>query len=230
MASVHRRKESKFWWGTFWHEGRKVFRSTGQVDKGRALQVALAWEEAVKGPAIGSQEQARKVMADLLGKVLGEGRGRMGCREYAGRWLDSITGTVAGSTLSFYKGTLEAWLGWMGERALRPLDAVQRADVVEWRRAEAARVTARTANNRLKAVRALFRAAMLEGYAREDPTAELKALRIDAKEQGKRKRRPFTREELARVLAVADETWTVLTLAGLETGQRLGDIVRMEWG
>lgn len=227
MGSVHKSRNSKYWHGSFWHQGKQVYRSTGQTDKGKALQVVLAWEQAVKGP-MDSPEQARRVMADLLSKVLGAGKGRMSCRDYAARWLAEIEATVAPATKSFYKGTLEAWLTWMGERALRPLDAVQREDIVAWRTAEAQRVTARTANNRMKAVRALFKAAVLEGYAAENPTLGLKPVKVARKE--KRKRRPFTRGELAKVMVVADETWRLLILAGLQTGQRLGDLVRMEWG
>ena len=74
MASVHIRKESKFWRGTFWHEGKQVYHSAGQTEQAKALQVVLAWQEAVKGP-VETQEQARKVMEDLLQKVLGQSPG-----------------------------------------------------------------------------------------------------------------------------------------------------------
>ena len=103
MASVHKRKQSKFWWGSFWHEGKQVYRSTGQTEQAKALQVVLAWEEAVKGP-VETQEQARKVMADLLSKILGTKKGRIICGEFHTRWLAAMEGAVSSKTVDFYKG------------------------------------------------------------------------------------------------------------------------------
>jgi integrase len=223
MASVHKRKESKFWWGSFYHEGKQVFRSTGQTDQAKALQVVLAWEEAVKGH-VETQEQARKVMADLLSKILGTGKGRMGCGDFHARWLAAMKGTVSPKTVDFYKGAAGAFVKHVGEK--RSLDAVSKEDVVAWRTAEMERVQAKTVNNRLKAVRAMFNEAIREGFVIENPAAGLKVVKV---KRTNRVRRPFTKPELAKVLAKADPVWKLMTLLGLQTGQRLGDIARMEW-
>lgn len=229
MASVHRVKTSRFWFGSFYKpDGGRVFRSTKQTDEEAALRVTMEWERIARGELPASAEQARRVLADIVAVAVGTAEIRMTCAEYVQRWLASQKGTVADSTYAFYKGALDAWVKWLGPRALRPLDGIQRADIERWRTAESERVRAKTANHRLKAVRALFKGAVRERFATVDPTEGLKVLRTPAKE--KRKRRPFTRGELARVLSVCDETWTLMTLAGLETGQRLGDIARMEWG
>ena len=42
-------------------------------------------------------------------------------------------------------------------------------------------------------------------------------------------RRPFTLQELRRVLEIADQEWQSLTLFGLYTGQRLGDLAALTW-
>lgn len=224
MASVHKRGDSRFWYGYFRSGGKLVGRSTGETDKGRALAVALAWEAAVHGPRPESPGQARKVMADLLAGVLGNDGGRSTCGAYLTTWLAAMKGTVEGSTLAFYKGAVGAFVTHVGEG--RALDGVALADVVGWRQAEAERVSATTANNRLKAVRAFFASAVRDGYARTNPAEGLKVLK---KSREKGVRRPFTREEIARVLAVCSPDWRLLVRLGLGTGQRLGDLVRMDW-
>ena len=42
-------------------------------------------------------------------------------------------------------------------------------------------------------------------------------------------RRPFTIDEIEKLLQEADEDWKGVILFGLYTGQRLGDIVRLTW-
>lgn len=204
--------------------GKQVFRSTGETDKGRALAVALAWEEAAKGPRPESPAQARRVMEDLLAKVLGQGRGRTTCGEYLSVWLAELKGTVAESTLTFYRGAAGAFVRELG--AEREVGGITPEEVVAWRAAEAERVSATTANHRLKGVRAFFAAAVRDGYARGNPADGIKPLK---KSREKGKRRPFTRQEIARVLAVCDADWRLVVQLGLGTGQRLGDLVRMDW-
>ncbi len=228
MASVHRRKGTRFWTALFLLPGgKRFFRSTGLEDKGAALKLAMEWERLAKGPVPSSLDQARRVTAELVEGMMGVvGGARMTCREYVERWLGSLEGTVAESTLGFYRGALKAWLVWLGGRADGPLDGVQHEDIVAWRLAELDRVRAKTVTQRVKAVRAMFAAARRDGFVPKDPTVGLRALRAQREE---RKRRPFSREEVARVLAAAEGDWQLVIRLGLETGQRLGDLLRMAW-
>jgi integrase len=73
----------------------------------------------------------------------------------------------------------------------------------------------------------MFRSAVSESFAVANPAEGLKPVKPAVKEE--RARRPFTREEIAMVLAACDDTWRIMTLTGLQTGQRLGDIARMRW-
>jgi integrase len=225
MASVHKQKQSRFWYGHFRLNGRLIGRSTGETDKARALAVAMAWEEAAKGRRVETENQARKVMEELLSGKLGREIERVTCGSYLERWLASIDGTVAASTLAFYRGAAGAFVGFLGPDRL--LDGVGPEDVVAWRSAEAGRVSAVTANNRLKAVRAMFESALRERHVRSNPAGAIKALKRTADEE--RKRRPFSREEIGRVLAAADGDWRLMVQLGLQTGQRLGDLVRLDW-
>ena len=224
MASVHKSSKSRYWHGSIWVAGRQIFRSTGETDKARALAVALAWEEAANGPRPESPGQARKVMEELLAGVLGRDRGRARCGEYLVRWLAAMEGTVEASTLTFYEGAAGAFVRQLGTE--REVGGITQEDVVAWRKAESGRVSVDTVNNRMKAVRAYFAAAVRDGYARSNPAEGLKGLK---KPREKGRRRPFTREEIGRVMAVCDPDWQLLVRLGLGTGQRLGDLIRMDW-
>lgn len=228
---MHRRKGTRFWSALFLLPGGgRFFRSTGLEDKGEALRLAMEWERLAKGPAPSSLEQARRVTAELVGRLMGaEVLPRVTCKAYAEQWLAALKGSVAESTLAFYGGALKAWLEWMGPRAEGPLDGVELQDVVAWRAEELKRVKGKTAGHRVKVVKAMFREAVARGYLRRDPTEGLRALKKDRGGPEERKRRPFTREELGRVLAVCDPDWRLLVRLGLVTGQRLGDLIRMDW-
>lgn len=210
--------------GSVWVGGKQIFRSTGETDKARALAVALAWEKAVKGDAPADPGQARRVMADLLAGIMDQKIERVTVGAFLAEWLAAMEGTVAGSTMSFYRGAAGAFVAFVG--ADRPIDGIGQEDVVRWRASEAERVAVATANNRLKAVRALLEAAVRDGHLRANPAGAIKGLR---KVKAARKRRPFSREEIGRLLAVADGDWQLMIQLGLETGQRLGDLVRMDW-
>jgi integrase len=224
MASVHKTSKSRFWHGSIWVGGKQIFRSTGETDKARALAVALAWEGAANGPRPESPGQARKVMEELLAGVLGRDRGRARCGEYLERWLAAMEGTVEPGTLTFYRGAAGAFVREIGPE--REVGGVTAEEVVGWRTAEAGRVSVTTANHRLKAVRAYFAAAVRDGYARTNPAEGIKPLK---KSREKGKRRPFTRGEIALVLGVCNADWRMVVRLGLATGQRLGDLVRMDW-
>lgn len=133
--------------------------------------------------------------------------------------------------MAFYRGTLEAWLRWLGGRAEAGLDSIGREDVVEWRNAEAKRVSPKTVNHRLKAVRKLLGDGVKEGFLSVNVAVGVERVRSGREErEGKRARRPFTMEELRAVEGVADQEWRVILWLGVFTGQRLGDVLRLKWG
>jgi integrase len=148
-------------------------------------------------------------------------------REYVGGWLRDQAGAVAESTLAFYRGALNGWLQWLGPRAEQGIDLIGREDVAAWRATEMARVRAKTVTQRIKALRAVMRAALRDGMIAADPTDGVRAPKAPARER--KVRRPFTREEIERVLELADGDWRLMIQLGLQTGQRLGDLVRMDW-
>lgn len=230
MASVHQVKKSPYWWGAFRNsEGRRFFRSTGMLEKGKALEVARAWEKALHSP-VESPEQARRVLREILEPVLGKGGGSVSCEAYVERWIEERRAVVAGSTLAFYEGTLAAWLRWLGPRASASLESVSREEVVRWRNEEARRVRSRTTNHRLRALRRLLADALREGFVRANAAEGVESVRTTPAERtAGRVRRPFTLPELRRLEQVCGEEWALILWLGFFTGQRLGDVLRLRW-
>ncbi|MFN0130712.1 MAG: tyrosine-type recombinase/integrase [Verrucomicrobiales bacterium] len=74
--------------------------------------------------------------------------------------------------------------------------------------------------------RVAFQQAWRDGLIEENPAAKVKTLR---QRDGQRERRAFTVDELRKLLAVAKGEWRGLILAGLYTGQRLGDVASLHW-
>ena len=71
----------------------------------------------------------------------------------------------------------------------------------------------------------VFRSARREGYLWQDPAEGVKSVKGAATI----KRRPFTIDELRRVLDVAGPEWQSLIKFGLYTGQRLSDLATLTW-
>jgi hypothetical protein len=68
MASVIKRKESKFWTACYTsHDGRQLMRSTKSTDKNQALEIAINFERVEKQAKQGvlTSAQIKKVLNDV---------------------------------------------------------------------------------------------------------------------------------------------------------------------
>ena len=82
-----------------------------------------------------------------------------------------------------------------------------------------------TVNGYVKLIRRIFRTARQDGFLIVDPAEAVKAVR----RRGEPARKPFTLDELAAILAVADPEWGSMLRIGFFTALRLGDIARLQW-
>ena len=97
--------------------------------------------------------------------------------------------------------------------------------IVEFRNGLAQKVSAKTANHDLRAIKTLFRSAKRDGYIIEDPAEFVES----ARKTGEDTRRPFTIPAIRNVYDLADQEWKSLILFGLYTGQRLSDLAILSW-
>ena len=128
-------------------------------------------------------------------------------------------------TFRRYADVAEKFLSFLGSKAQAPLEEITKTQILAFRDALVATSAPATVNNALKTVRRIFRSARVDGYLLQDPAEGVKTV----KNHSVLERRPFTIDELKRVLDVAGEEWQSLIKFGLFTGQRWGDLASLVW-
>jgi integrase len=90
----------------------------------------------------------------------------------------------------------------------------------------ASKLSPQNVNNHFVLVKMLFKSARRDSVCLDNPAEFIGTVRAPAKPNSKR---AFTLSELQAILALADGEWPSMILFGLYTGQRLSDLVRLEW-
>jgi integrase len=114
----------------------------------------------------------------------------------------------------------------LGSKIQRDISNITAADITGFRDALAERVTPGTVNVSLKIIRSAFSQARRDGLIDVNEAERVTLLK---QRRDRVERRPFTLEELKRILEVANDEWRGMILFGIYTGQRLGDIAALTW-
>lgn len=203
-------------------DGTRTQRSTRITDRKDAQRFAEDLEEASRKRK--TEGQMRRVLSDIHDRLYGCELPSATLVNYVDRWLKQKEGTIKSVSLPTYTGPANEFVEFLGTKASLQIQYITKADVVLWRDSVAAKVSARTANNKLKIIRQLFESAWRDGLITDNPAAKVETLKNDESN-----RRPFTEQELRRILAVANDEWRGMILAGVYTGQRLKDIALLTW-
>jgi integrase len=224
MASVRRKRDSKFWFACFTNaDGTRAQRSTKETDRKKAQKLADRFEEAARARV--TARQAQRIISEIFERATGSSLPSTSIRSYFESWLARKDPETARSTHVFYTAKARRFLGWLGDRSAHQLFTISAADIVAFRASEATRVNSSTVNHAIKVLRMIFEDAKRDGILADNPADGVKAM----KRTNGRSRRAFTPAEIKRVLAVANSEWRSLILFGLYTGQRLGDLARLTW-
>jgi integrase len=224
VASVWRHPRSKYWTACFRDQnGRQRRHSTKATDRKKAQRIADEYEKTVLSKR--TLRQVQKVLDRLHEEISGEAVVRTSPKVAVEQWLKTKQPETAPATMAFYRMSLGKFVAFLGDRAADPISEITRQDVVSFRSGLSEKVSPKTANHDLKAVRMFFRAARRDGLISEDPAEFVEAVR----QTRTRDKRPFTVDQLRSILEVADEEWRSVILFGLYTGQRLGDIATLRW-
>lgn len=245
MASIWKHPNSPYFMACFSAcigAGVRQFKlTTGSSDRKVARRIADELEEAAANRR--SPEQIRSFLETIsdrsvrrsahlafdraLRKVSGKGLDAATTRAFTQRWLANTQNEVAPATYARYRQATTALLASLGGKADQDMSVVKREDLAAYRDAEAKRVAPATANLALKIVRQLFNAAEEDGVVLKNEARFVKVLKGQRGRPSER--RPFTLDELKRVLALCDPEWRSLVLFGFYTGQRLGDLADLTW-
>ncbi len=224
MASLTRKPKSKFWIACFTLPGgKRTQRSTKTTDKRLAQRLADEFELPSRKRV--TEMQARRVVLDIHRMILGSDADTESVRSFFTRWLESKRRNVTASSMRGYKAAAAEFLESLGERADADLLFLTRRDILAYRDKVAGNLATATANKKLKILRVALGEAWRDGLIEENPAAKVSTI----KDKTESVRRPFTLDEIGRILAMADNEWQGLTLMGLYTGQRLGDLARLTW-
>ncbi len=231
MASVHfdPRGKSPFLYAHFTDgAGKRFMRSTKSKDRREAQRIAETWEDAARSAGKGDlvESQARKVVSDLLERT---GLRRIDgdtVEGYFGAFLSTKEPTLSPASFSLYEQVVREFLAHVPALRERPLSAVSTSHIEGFiARQVAVGKSNSTANKFLKILRVPFSRAHRQGLTLTDPTASVEPRRSDGET-----RHAFTREQIAALIAAADDEWRGLIITSYYCGGlRLGNASRLTW-
>jgi integrase len=233
MAFVFRQSGSKYWYAGWKDEnGKRVNRSTKllnkQANRKKALRIADEYEVGARDKR--TMRQLRKTLADLQQQISGERLITSTVKDYFKAFIEMKKGEASKATVRLYETVTRDFMTWLGEeKSSEDIDMIVSGDIVKFRNMMLEKITATTANNKLKALRAIFSKAFKEGVVLEDPTSGLNLGTKRVSNADKLEKRAFTLVELKAILKSASKEWQSMIKFGLYTGQRLGDIATLRW-
>ena len=192
-----------------------------------AWEVCLAIERAENHAKNGTltEQQAKKIIGEILERTTGEPLRSYRAREWLEHWLDMKGKVRSGKTMDRYRQVIRDFIHSLGNRANLGLSHITSIDVLDYRNSILAdRKTARTANLSVKVVSAAFNAALRQHLIESNPATALETLPVKAEEKG-----TFTRVQISELVRAADGDWRCAILLGYYTGARLSDVANMRW-
>jgi len=144
-------------------------------------------------------------------------------RSWLQSWIKSRT-DASKATLIEYQHGIDLFLQFLGTRADKALTTLQQKQVEDFKARLTARVAPSTVNKGLKVLKASFGRAVAARQLEFNP-AEFVSYMGEAKSN----RRPFTPEEIGRLLKATETDWRTMVLLGYYTGQRLQDCANLTW-
>ena len=228
MSFVFKSPNSKFWIAGFRDiQSKRRNRSTKllatEKNKRQAEKIATEYESAANRNR--TSLQVRRTISELHKELTGNELSSVTLAKHVKTWISSKQTSVAPTTMVFYEATLKRFLDYFETRKEVNVAEVTRADIEQFRDELAARLSPKTVNHNVKVLRMLFRDGRERSLIVDDPTEFVKTVKAKKAVE----RRPFTIEEIKKVIEHCDDEWRSIVLFGLYTGQRLGDIVKLTW-
>lgn len=253
MASVKQFTGSKNWYacykvpsGNLDCRGRPIFRrlqrSTGTDDRGRALQLAISFERASKlvVERRWSEQSANRFLMEintLSGVAVAQVQQT---EQFINNWLLAKKKTAAPKSWLNIQGVMKDFLEWLGTRRTGPLLDITSRQIAEFRDAElVAGKAPTTINKALSFLGQLFDEAVAQGAMEKNPA---RGLRVKGAKKKAQKRRPFTFEQFRELVRCTGpeqrgsrggEThpdWQTFLIVTGYTGGRQQEVACLTWG
>ncbi|MEI9998597.1 MAG: tyrosine-type recombinase/integrase [Verrucomicrobiota bacterium] len=228
MASLREKSSSSHWWACFTDAyGKRVQRSTGTANRREAQKIADAYEAAArrKFTVAHVQRTLRELMADATSAPVPGST----LADYLRAWIDRRRVENAPATTIYYGKCARIFREWASVNlpagGKTELALVTAAHIDAFRGYRLTRVSIATVNHEVKFLRQLFDSAKAEGLILDSPLFHLKRIKHHVPAEF----RPFTADEVRKLLAAADDEWRSMILFGFYTGQRVADVARLDW-
>jgi len=252
MASIHKIKGKPNWFCAFYNpEGFRRFKTTGTDNKQIARTICVNVERAsilarenklsnekglklIRDTCTAIEEthgklagnRAHDILKDYIEEFIKIAGGELQSytvRTWLDSWLKSRTDASKATQLE-YRRAKDLFLKYLGARADRPLTTLQPKQVEEFKLKMAERVAPSTVNKAIKILKVAFNNAVAKRQLEFSPAEHVTTIEVEDTN-----RRPFTDEELKKLLQKADEEWRTMILTGFYTGLRLGDCASLTW-
>ena len=233
MATLYQRPKSKAWYCRYTDTtGKMHWRSTGTTHRPEAEEIARTWDKAVTFARADrlTADKARDIIATAVEDIFlarhAEALPKDTTRAWCTQWLESKRIECTPTTVARYEGILSRFYTFLGTKADRDITAVTAKDVLRFRDSLAKELSTASANLATKTLRVALGAAWKHGILTGNPAALVDWIKSPAES----KRRPFTVDEIRKLLDAAEKTeWRGIILTGVYTGARLGDCAKLRW-
>jgi len=173
-----------------------------------------------------SEPMVRQWLADLYAIAHGSPLALYTVRRWFEAWEERKALTATAGTMARYRKSNNLFLEFLGEKADRRLELVTTDEVRTFQQAMREKyATARTTNNRVRDIGAVFGQAVRDQLILANPTAGVAPL----PERDSITREPLTEDELKALFATLKGGWRVLAGFGLYAGLRINDAAKVKW-
>lgn len=252
MASIHKVKGKPNWFCAFYNpEGFRRFKTTGTNNAKIARTICVNIERASKLATDNklSNEKGLKLIRDTCAAIeethgkLAANRAHDILKNYVEEfvkiaggemesytvkgWLNTwLTGRTDASkaTVIAYRSVIDLFLKFLGARAEKPLTTLQPKQIEDFKTHLVKRVAPSTVNKSIKVLKASFNNAVAKRQLEFSPAEHIESIEVEDCN-----RRPFTSDELKKVLKKANDEWRTMILVAFYTGLRLRDCANLTW-
>jgi integrase len=228
MASIHKQPGKPNWFASFTGpDGRRHFRSTGTAEKSLAKRVALEFEHASREAKAGrfNESTVRKTLADLYAIANSSPLTSSTIRDFFQAWLKRKEIEAKGRTHERYVTVVNHLLNGLGATADKDISQLSAKEINNMRDRLATSLSPSSANYTVKVLRVALNQARRDGLVDTNEASRVSLIQ----RSGKSQRRPFTLDELKKILAVSNDEWRGMILTALYSGLRIGDVSELTW-
>ena len=220
--------EGKPYLARWCYDGRIYTKSTGEADKQKALKVleklTRPFREDTKIEVLRSLEAKVKSAGDLAKE-----RRSMKLSELQAAYEKSLCAKdVTSGTLRIYSSYITSLTKWLAANTkCKTLKDVKQSDAKQYLLETCGKISADHYNVKLVFFKKLWSMFKEEAGLEENIWQEFKKLKTSKASC----RRPFSREELLKILEAArnDPSMVLMVALGIYTGMRMGDCAQLQW-